>query len=100
MGRLLIIARCIQTLCRFDLRALRVVARSYRQPVFVHGTFTLACDIEDAAEQDVRPDQSPGRLLVAVQGFAKGVGRGLETFLPEKDLPHAIVGERTGAIVF
>ena len=56
----------LEVLARFILRALGVITSSDRKLIFVNGALSLPSDIEDLAEVDVRPDQRPLRLLIAV----------------------------------
>jgi len=45
--------------------------------VFVGRALTLAGDVEDLSQLDMRPDLRPTRISIAIDGFAVGIRRRL-----------------------
>src|SRR5579883_2499005 len=86
----------LQVLAGFFLRALRVILGADREIVFVHRAIPLAGDIEDLAEIDARPHFGPLGFQIAVQRFAKFIGRLLIAALQEMNFGDAVM--RQGAV--
>ena len=57
--------------------------------VFVHGPVALACDIENLAQIDMRPDLGPLRVQVAIDGGTKLIGGRLKVILFEEQVAES-----------
>src|SRR5712671_2090486 len=85
----------LQIFARFLEGSEGIVIRLDSLPVFVHGAFTLARDVEDFAQLEVAPDFGPAGLAIAVQGCTVGVCRRLIVSLQKENFRNAIVRQGT-----
>ncbi len=83
---LLPLVRRLQILGRFFQRALRIVLGPLRLLILVDGAFALAGDVEDLAEEDMRPYLGPLRLQIPILSLAEFIRRSLVVALFEKSL--------------